>query len=146
MSAMPRKTGFDLTPSLGWLAALVVAWALCPASVSAQAAKALYTAAQAEQGRQVYEASCSRCHDPDLSGKGDAPALTGPYFASSWGGRKVSELIGLVSFEMPYDEAGTLDEASYLRVVAYLLSKNGLPAGNTALVSGAAGVIAVAKD
>jgi mono/diheme cytochrome c family protein len=145
---MPRQTDFPLMPSPGWLAAMMVAWALCPGFVSAQAAKAtpLYTAAQAEAGKQVYEASCSRCHDPDLSGKGDAPALVGPYFASSWGGRKVSELVGLVSFEMPYDEAGTLDAASYLRVVAYLLSKNGLPAGNTPLASGTAGLIAVAKE
>jgi mono/diheme cytochrome c family protein len=143
---MSKPTGFHLMPSPGWLAALMVAWALSPGLVSAQAPKALYTAAQAEAGKGVYEASCSRCHDPDLSGKGDAPPLAGSYFASSWGGRKVSELIGLVSFEMPYDEAGTLDEASYLRVVAYLLSMNGLPPGNAPLASGAAGLITVAKD
>src|SRR5688572_14051452 len=132
-------------PSAGsLLAALLLAFAVLPGEASAQTTP-LYSAVQAEQGKRVYENACARCHDPDLSGKGDAPALAGPYFASSWGGRKVSELVGLVSFEMPYDEAGTLDEASYLRVVAYVLSQNGIPAGKTPLATGSAGVITLPK-
>lgn len=133
-----------LRPAL--IAVLLGAAAALPRALAGQAPPpSLYTAAQADRGREVFEASCVSCHSADLTGKDDAPPLAGPYFASSWGGHKVSELLEFVQGNMPFDQPGTLDEESYLRVVAYVLSRNGVPAGETALAKGAAGVIAVAK-
>jgi cytochrome c len=125
------------------LAALAI-----PSLLTAQIAEtaSLYSAAQAEEGKTIFEQTCAECHGPDLAGKADAPPLSGPYFASSWGGHKVSELFDFVQSQMPFETPGSLDEASYLRVVAYVLSRNGVPAGVTPLAKGAAGVITVAKD
>lgn len=132
------------SPAILRLAGLV-ALAL-PAALAGQAPPpSIYSADQAEQGKAVFEASCARCHGVDLKGEDDAPPLAGPYFASSWGGHKVSELVDFVQREMPFDEPGSLDEAGYLRAVAYVLARNGVPAGETALSKGAAGVIAVPK-
>lgn len=135
---------------------LVVALAVVarPSATSAQAAPppagsaqpaALYTAAQAEAGKTIFEGLCAKCHLPDLSGKDDAPPLSGKYFASSWGGHKVSELFDFVKSNMPFDAPGTLDEQTYLNAVAYILSRNGVPAGETPLAKGDGGVIPVPK-
>lgn len=116
---------------------------LPPPPVHAQAAPAAagYTEAQADAGRTVFERTCAKCHQADLMGKDDAPPLAGPYFASSWGGHKVVELFGFVKGNMPFDVPGTLDEPSYLAVVAYMLSRNGIAAGAVPLAKDDAGVI-----
>ena len=70
-------------------AAVLMAGALLaaalPALASAQQGDApsmpLYTAAQAEAGKVVFESICAKCHQPDLKGKDDAPPLSGKYFA-----------------------------------------------------------------
>jgi cytochrome c len=131
-----------------WLAALLGVAAALPWQGAAQTvdAPSLYSAAQAEEGKKVFEAACVSCHGLDLAGKDDAPPIAGAYFASSWGGHKVSELIEFVQGNMPFTSPGSLDEESYLRVVAYVLSRNGVPAGDTPLAKGAAGVIAVPKN
>ena len=129
------------------LAALLAASAALPARASAQAAASpLYVAAQAEEGKKVFDASCAVCHGADLEGKDEAPPLTAGYFANSWGGHKVSELLEFVQGNMPFTAPGSLSEESYLRVVAYLLSRNGIPAGDVPLAKGDTGVIPVPKD
>ena len=53
-------------------------------------------------------------------------------------------MTGLLQFvisEMPFSVPGSLDEESYVNVVAYLLSMNGMPAGSIPLAPGATGVI-----
>jgi len=119
-----------------------------PAGLSAQdgTAAPLYSAEQAEAGKAVFERVCAKCHQPDMTGKDDAPPLAGPYFGSSWGHHKVSELFEFVKGNMPFDAPGTLDEETYLQVVAYVLSKNGIPAGPAPLAKGDAGVITVPGD
>lgn len=107
-----------------------------------EAHPAPYTAAQAEAGRETYQAICAACHMPDLVGSDDAPPLTGAYFASSWVGYPVSTLLEFVQGNMPLTVPGSLNEEEYVTVVAYLLSMNGAPAGDTPLTMGAAGVIA----
>ena len=130
------------------LLALVLAGAALPHLASAQTAggESLYAAPQAEEGKKVFDASCAMCHGADLAGQNDAPPLSGDYFASSWGGHKVSELLEFVQGNMPMTAPGSLSEETYARVVAYILSRNGLPAGDAPLAKGATGVIAVAKD
>ena len=52
-------------------------------SAFAQGAGA-YTAAQAAAGQGKYAANCAGCHRDNLAGGGDAPALAGHGFMSSW--------------------------------------------------------------
>src|SRR5438067_13427241 len=43
-----------------------------------------YTAAQAERGQKAYSANCAGCHQSDLGGKGEVPALRGDNFMERW--------------------------------------------------------------
>lgn len=137
----PASSPFKSVASICFGAAVVLVLA-DPLSAQTDPAP-LYTAAQAEAGEKAFEASCARCHNPDLRGKDDAPPLVGLYFASSWGGHKVAELLGFVAGNMPMDAPGTLDATTYAEAVAYILSKNGVPAGSAPLAKGAVGVITV---
>ncbi len=93
-----------------------------------------YTRQQASQGRQIYQTHCSQCHGSDLKGQA-GPALAGPGFKSSLQFSKMStqQLFDFISQQMPADAPGSLSHQQYLRVLAYLLSKNGYPAGGKEL-------------
>ena len=123
-------------------AALFVA---APGGVAGQAPLATYETAQAEAGAEAYRAKCAPCHMADLSGGVEGPPLSGQYFASMWGGRSVTELLTFVRNNMPLRQRGSLDEETALALIAYLLAKNGVPAGDAPLAAGSAGVIAPAR-
>lgn len=82
---------------------------------------ATYTADQATRGKQVYEATCARCHPPGM--------LDGAAFATAWKDRRVYDLYSLVTNTMPQDKPGTLTDEQYLDVIAYLLQRNNAAAG-----------------
>ncbi len=94
-----------------------------------------FTAAQAEDGAAAYENDCAQCHGANLEGY-TGPALTGPQFTQTFG--SASALLGFVSTNMPYDAPGSLSHADYVAIVAFILSRNGLAAGKTALTYNAA--------
>jgi mono/diheme cytochrome c family protein len=77
-----------------------------------------FTAAQAGAGRMTYQESCSSCHMPNLQGSGDAPALAGIGFRSSWGDRKAGDLIAFLQSTMPPGGNGRLSEQAYVNVPA----------------------------
>jgi len=94
----------------------------------------VYTTAQAERGRAAFEASCAACHRPDLSGRGTAiPALRGDSFTGERHGTSVGELYELVRTTMPPGRATTLAPEVYTDLVAYLLSANAFPPGDSEL-------------
>jgi alcohol dehydrogenase (cytochrome c) len=93
-----------------------------------------YTAAQATAGRAVYQASCASCHNADLSGL-NAPALAGLQFTGSWGERTTADLVAFMAGAMPPDNPGSLGEAAYLNVAAFILDTNGARAGNQPLTA-----------
>ncbi len=90
---------------------------------------------QVEAGRGVYERSCAECHRADLSGDFEAPELAGRNFRSAWRGAALGELLAVVR-DMPPEEPGTLSDAQYLAVTAFLLDANGAPADQGLLASG----------
>ena len=120
---MQRRRG--RRPAWGPCAA-AVALALAPSAASAQLSSAVYTAAEAEAGRAVYEQACAACHMPDLRGQFEAPELAGANFRGAWGDRPAAELLDLVRTTMPPAAPGSLDPAAYAAVVAYLLQANGV--------------------
>ena len=93
-----------------------------------------YTSAQSVAGQKIFNHSCSTCHGADLQGQA-GPALTGPAFAKSLKFSKMSasQLYGFISKQMPASDPGSLTKDQYLRVLAYILSKNGYPSGQTPL-------------
>lgn len=90
-----------------------------------------FTAAQATLGKVAYTSNCSSCHGGNLDDGEFAPPLKGVEFRQRWGGKSLEALFTDISTRMPTATPGSLGEATYVEVLAYLLQENGFPAGNT---------------
>jgi mono/diheme cytochrome c family protein len=91
----------------------------------------VYTTAQSERGRALYQSSCGQCHGETLGGD-IAPTLTGPFW-SIWDGRTVADLFKVIQTTMPADSPQSLRPQEYADIVSYLFSVNKFPAGASEL-------------
>ncbi|MGA2563010.1 MAG: PQQ-binding-like beta-propeller repeat protein [Steroidobacteraceae bacterium] len=111
-----------------------------------QAGAGAFTQAQIDAGRQAYGADCAQCHNPDLSGTNDAPQLAGDAFIGAWKSRSTQALYNKISKTMPEGQGGSLDEATYTAITAYILHANGASTGSVAFTADtAAGIGAIAS-
>jgi alcohol dehydrogenase (cytochrome c) len=94
-----------------------------------------FSAAQAQAGRDAYEANCSSCHRPDLRGSGEAPALAGANFITAWRDLSTKDLYDRIRLSMPPGAIGSLGDSTYLAIVAHILQFNGALAGPQALTA-----------
>ena len=90
----------------------------------------VYSAEQAQKGKVLYGNRCAKCHGENLGGD-RAPALAGPYFFERW--ESVGDVLQLARKTMPQDEPASLSPQEYVDIISYVLSFNGLPAGQTSL-------------
>lgn len=96
----------------------------------------VFTEAQAARGRQTYAGACALCHGRRLNGAPDdpdmvsTPPLARARFLRRWEGRSLAALLAYTRATMPEDNPGSLAEAEYADVVAYLLSMNEMPPGD----------------
>ena len=145
---VPRASRVPQVPRVRVAAALVVIMWLAAVYVTAFGQAALtgttktvndgiYSAAQAERGLKVYEASCGICHD---TGR-----FTGDEFFTVWTGKPLNELFKVISTTMPEDNPGGLKPQQYVDVVAYLLSVNRFTAGSTELQAEAMNGVTIVK-
>ena len=118
---MCRKTALLLT------AALVAA-----GGAFAQQAAGPFTSAQVEAGRAAFAENCAACHKSDLSGATDALPLAGPDFMSAWKARGTGQLYKKMHDTMPANAPGSLDDATYADLVAFVLHANGAKPGGKA--------------
>src|SRR5258706_6187140 len=88
----------------------------------------VYSAAQANAGRTVYQASCASCHLPDLAGRNEAPQLAGNNFMNTWRARTTRDLFEFIQSTMP-PTGENLSADQYLNVTAFILQVNGAPSG-----------------
>lgn len=107
------------------IASVVSFAALIAAAPTRAIVPAPFTAEQVEAGRAAYIAHCMGCHQPDLSGQGDALALAGKSFAAGWSNRTTQDLYNLIHASMPADSPGSLDAPTYTNLVAFILHANG---------------------
>ncbi len=114
------------------VAALAVGFLACAQMKQSTVLDGVYTEQQAQKGEERYQAICAACHDGD---EPEAPAPKGPEFIERWRDAPVGFLYGFIHKSMPGDKPGTLSEADYVDVVAYLLRVNGYPAGATDLTA-----------
>jgi mono/diheme cytochrome c family protein len=116
------------------------AWALQTQAAERSVWDGVYTQAQADRGEQAYKLSCGYCHKDDLSGgffddgNGRAPALAGARafdssFEKRWAGVTVGEMVIDIGTAMPQQDPGSLPPETYIDIISFLLSKNGVPAG-----------------
>ena len=85
----------------------------------------VYSAAQANAGRTVYQASCASCHLPDLAGRNEAPQLAGNNFMNTWRARSTRDLFEFIQSTMP-PTGENLSADQYLNVTAFILQANAL--------------------
>ena len=85
-------------------------------------ADGVYTDRQAGRGERVYRSTCESCHAPNLEGSEEGPTLIGDEI--------LAELMILMVDTMPEENPGGLSEEEYTDVLAYLLERNGYPAGD----------------
>jgi mono/diheme cytochrome c family protein len=104
----------------------------------------VYTAEQASRGGVTYSANCVQCHGPDLMGDARYKALVGDTFWSYFQGRNVDFMLDFVSKNMPNNAPGSLDTDKYQDLVAFILSKNEVPAGMAPLTMAAISGVALA--
>lgn len=83
----------------------------------------VFTQAQVTSGQRVYDASCKTCHDMRFY----RDTLRG------WEGQPLLDFWNAVLGQMPADNPGSLLDAEYTEVIAYILSELGFPAGDTTL-------------
>ena len=86
------------------------------------ASEGVYTKAQAERGLTLYDTSCASCHE---LGK-----FKGDEFAKAWTDKPLTDLNTAV-LSMPMDAPGSMKPQEYADILAYFLSINGYPAGQT---------------
>ena len=104
----------------------------------------IYTAAQAERGKDTYTSTCLRCHGADLMGV-TAPALAGDRFFESWEGEPIDRLFVKIRDTMPPTfSTSASDDKTKLEIVTYILQTNGFPAGANELAVGAEAMSAAA--
>ncbi|HEU4740204.1 MAG TPA: PQQ-binding-like beta-propeller repeat protein [Meiothermus sp.] len=110
-----------------WLA-LVLAFgsgALAQAQVS-------FTATQASQGQQIFQAQCAMCHGTQLQGQ-SGPPLKGDQFLNKWQKNSLEDFYYIMSTTMPLTAPGSLSQDQYLAILAHVLSANGFKPGDKPL-------------
>lgn len=116
---------------LGPAAAPAPAQGSRPASSTADSVRSsadgVFTTAQARAGKDLFSGYCQSCHTPAFH--------AGAPFKQNWYGRTLGELFGYMRREMPKTEPGSMSDEEYAQVLAYLLSLNGMPAGDAPLAS-----------
>jgi alcohol dehydrogenase (cytochrome c) len=122
---------------------ILVAWL---AIVSGFSSEGHYTRAQSERGRALYREACAACHGADLT-DGSASPLAGPQFERSWNpGASVSDFVGwgsaslddllfIMRTTMPQGAVGSISPERHLDILAFILERNGYPAGERELTA-----------
>ena len=103
----------------------------------------VYTSEQAARGHTEYDRVCSRCHNLELTGSERGPAVTGDAFRANWENGTLGGLFTKIRDTMPQGNPGTLDPAVKADILAYVLRRNGYPAGTSDLVPDPASLDAV---
>jgi alcohol dehydrogenase (cytochrome c) len=110
---------------------LIAGFVLAAAADAAQPGH--YTRAQAASGAAVYFATCQQCHGVNLQGQ-SGPGLVGAPFRKYVGkAGTAASLEDFIARQMPADKPGSLTQQQYIDVTAFLLSRNGYPAGDVPL-------------
>jgi len=142
-----------LRTSMFFAAAALACIALTAAALPAEAAQkktvwdGVYTEQQAARGSASFATYCARCHGAVTNDGEEGRNLAGRAFWQSFRESTVDHLLDYVSKNMPNGAGGSLGANTYADLVAFILSRNELPAGPTELTRDSAmGVQIITKD
>ena len=109
-----------------------------------QIAAGIYAPAQAERGKQVFQNTCTTCHNFDLLGNaGRGPALVGEAFIANWESETLGTLFTKMKNTMPRNNPASLADDVYLDLLSYVLQANAFPPGADVLKAEALNAITV---
>ena len=117
--------------------ACIVVGGLTAGAASKTVWDSVYTAVQADRGKDIYAQQCSGCHGDFLDGDGASGrvvALSGDTFAANWESASLNDLFLKIGRTMPRGAPGSLSSRQTLELMAFLLQYNGFPAGAGELV------------
>jgi S-disulfanyl-L-cysteine oxidoreductase SoxD len=96
----------------------------------------VFSSAQAQRGQQAFRQNCATgCHMTDMTGSERAPGLAGDSFMLRWNGQTLGDLFARIQQTMPQTAPHSLSDQTYVDIVGYILSANGLPSGSSELKS-----------
>lgn len=121
----PSRTSFHLFIALALSTAAVQ-------TASRSVWAGVFTQTQANDGEVLFGEYCANCHGDDLGGVEEAPALVGGPFGETWKGATLRKMFDRVE-SMPPSKPKSLTGKQYADILAYMLSADQLPAGDTAL-------------
>ena len=104
-----------------------------PAPESRSVWDGVYTEEQAKRGEPLYRKECASCHGDMLTGGESAPPLTGGVFLANWNGLTMGDLFDRIRKTMPQTNPGRLTRQQDADILAFMLSVNKFPSGNTEL-------------
>jgi mono/diheme cytochrome c family protein len=116
-------------------AAMGVTNSVLRAQASHSVKDGVYTDEQAKHGNELYNANCAVCHGDTLGGGEEAPPLAGADFISNWNGLTVGDLFERMSSSMPLNKPQSLSRETNAAILAYILSVNKFPVGQSELSS-----------
>ena len=133
-SSSPSAELTDRTVLALALAAMLAASAVVRVSAAPQPPAALYAASQATTGNGEYASNCAACHGARLEG-GAGPALSGPALRELAKDTRftVGDMFAVLAKQMPLNQPASLKHEQYVAIMAYILKRNGYPAGTKAL-------------
>ncbi len=94
----------------------------------------VFSPAQAKRGEAIASRRCASCHNADLAGGQDGPALVGLDVLRAWSGTTAGDLFDRIRTTMPADAPQSLS-ADTADVLAFIFSQNTCPAGEKELPS-----------
>jgi len=116
-----NKVGFSIMSAVTASLAAVV-FSIAPAAAST-VNDGIYTAEQADAGKELYEQRCSACHNADFY----RVAL------SNRNGQPLSWMFEEILVTMPADMPGSLSDPEYETIMAQILQLTGFPEGDEPL-------------
>ncbi len=148
-TATPTKTptppaAAASTPAPSAPTAAAPAGAASPIAVATPTAVGLTFDAQVTRGQQVFTQRCAGCHGPNGEGI-TAPALIGSKQALATYGKNAGDILNFAKTFMPANAPGSLPDADYVAVVAFVLKQNGLYSGPQPLTAASAASVPVSK-
>ena len=122
----PGRLLFGSVVGAVWLGAVMPSTRL---KAQAQITPLSYTTGQAEQGQASYVEHCASCHGQSLDDGAYGPPLKGNDFRQKWGSRSAEALFTHTTTKMPPARPGTLGDATYAQLLAFILQENGSQPG-----------------
>jgi len=94
----------------------------------------VYADSQAAAGAQLFQSEgCIKCHGMDLKGTDDGAALVGDEFFGDFEGSTLGALYSQIWTQMPPTRPKSIAPPNVVQLIAFILSKNHFPSGNTPL-------------